>query len=165
MPTWEQRLSPRPPATIVPSDVSIKVIEVPSNTNRLNGMIRTTTVSIKNEERTWEKYYAKIMPRVVVRGVLTDEPSTSMSASPLIQEDIPFRVTPKLGYLAPRGGASNACDASKPYSDSVTLYIYHKESVSIDMVVLDADNDTVVEWWLVAGTEEEKWYYKLKYCL
>jgi len=175
MPNWARRMSP-PPTNSVPSDAIIKLIQVPSNANRLNGMIRTTTVSIKNEERTWEKYYAKIMPRVVVRGVVVDDTSTSKSTSPLIlpdggmsipeyshsQEDIPYRVSPRLGHLAPRGGASNACDASKPYSDSVTLCIYHKESTTIDMTLLD-DTDTVVEWWLVAGTEEEKWYYKLKY--
>jgi len=160
MPNWAQRMAPPLSAAAISTTSgtstlmdTIEAIEVPSNSNRSDGMVRKAMVSIKNDERTWEKYYAKIMPRVV-------DLSSIVSSVPTEKNDIPFRVTPRLGYLGPRGGARNACDASKPYSDSVVLSIIHQEGTATDIM-----DDNVVEWWLVAGTEEEKWYYKLKYCL
>ena len=38
-----------------------------------------------------------------------------------LENVVPLVVRPRSGSLAPRGGASNACDASNPYSDSATI--------------------------------------------
>lgn len=63
-----------------------------------------------------------------------------------------FMVKPSSGDLAPRGGASNACDASQPYSDSATLQVIHNEK----------QVEHGEDYWLVVGTEEEQRSYRLK---
>ena len=129
------------------SDCRTVEIEVPSNSNRMDGMLRSATVTIQNDERTWEKFYAKIVPRCAMNSLPPNGPTPQT----------PFRVRPQSGHLAPRGGASNACNSNQPYSDSATIIVIHDENV------LDCPPDGSVEWWLLAGTEEEKWYFKLKY--
>jgi hypothetical protein len=74
-------------------------------------------VDIKNDERSWEKFHAFIVG----------------DAGSLVVE-------PRVGMLAPRGGANN-------YSDTAQLR------------VTGAGNSGNV--WLVVGTEAEKWTYKL----
>jgi len=160
-PNWARRMNlPSPPPDNTATDTdNIGVVEVPSNANRTDGKLRTATVSIRNDERTWEKFYAKIVPAV------DSGRSETVDGGRVLWEDVPFCVAPRTGFLAPRGGASNACDASKPYSDSGTLCVYHREGTLLEMQLLDGtDIDTAVQWWLVAGTEEEKWYYKINYC-
>ena len=124
-----------PPST---TDTPFETIRVPSDADLMDGIFHTATVSVRNDERTWEKYYAKILPG----------PMEVTEA-----EDVPFRVVPRSGFLVPRGGASNACDASKPYSDAVTMHVSRRYGVTINKEEV---------WWLVFGTEEEKWYYLLK---
>lgn len=163
MPNWARRMGlSSPPPDVATGIGNVGVVEVPSNANRSDGILRTASISIVNDERTWEKYYAKIVP--VVTGGASDpvELTVLEGGGRPCWEDIPFCVTPRTGFLAPRGGANNACDASKPYSDSITLCVYHREGTLVEMPSLDvSDIDTAVEWWLVAGTEEDKWYYKL----
>ncbi len=148
MPNWAKKMQP-------PSGVSstgagsgsgsgsdaFRTISVPSNSNPMDGMTYSANVRIKNDERTWEKFHTKIMCGENGRFFSYEESSKK-----------PFYVMPRSGHLAPRGGASNACDESNPYSDSVTLKIIH----SANEIVAEGQ-----EWWLVAGTEEEKWYFRL----
>jgi hypothetical protein len=56
-------------------------------------------VSIVNEEISWERF--------VVRLVGGDGADTAAAVA--------VTVTPESGNLAPRGGANNVCDPSKPY--------------------------------------------------
>jgi hypothetical protein len=58
------------------------------------------------------------------------------------------------GHLAPRGGASNACDASKPYLDSADIRI---EFVGDPQAAVDE------ELLLVVGTEAEVWRWQLNF--
>jgi len=111
------------------------------------------TIQITNEERTWERFYAKIVHLHSRTGeILLDsccDASETIQSSP----QFPYEVTPITGMLAPRGGASNVCDPRKPYSDSaqvVVRYYYY-----------DGDHHYNNEWWLVIGTEEQTWSYKL----
>ena len=60
----------------------------------------SATVRVTNAYRTWERFYASVLPR---------------SAS--------FAIEPCSGPLAPRGGANNVCDAAKPYSDHVDIRV------------------------------------------
>ena len=62
-------------------------------------------VSIVNEEMSWERF--------VVRLVGGDGADTAA--------DVAVTVTPESGDLAPRGGANNVCDPSKPYKDSAPI--------------------------------------------
>lgn len=89
-------------------------------------------ISITNDERSWEKYYAFVLPNTFQQS---------------------FLISSLRGVLAPRGGASNACDASKPYSDSA--------HITIELV--GDDDATIVrgEVLLVVGTEAEIWRYEL----
>ena len=77
-------------------------------------------VLIKNEERSWERYYAFILPYYKEGTECSagdDHVHVANSASSC------FGITPNMGSLAPRGGASNVCDESKPYSDGALLSI------------------------------------------
>ena len=99
LPKWALRMKPSEDASI---------LEVPSNANRKNGMIRSASVTVGNDERTWEQFHAKIVCNHADNSDL-------------------FMVRPSSGDLAPRGGASNACDKSQPYSDSATINVIHNE--------------------------------------
>jgi len=129
------------------------IVQVPSNSNRLNGIIQYASVCIRNDERTWEHYYANILKYPST----TSYPNGNINKMEPISYSInecPFRITRRHGSLAPRGGASNACDASQPYSDSVNINIIHDETITF---VQDS-----YSWWVVVGTEEEKWFYRLQ---
>jgi len=102
-------------------------------------------VTIKIEERSWEKYHAFILRR---NSSSKNNDNDDAVMCP------PFRVSPSSGSLAPRGGASNVCDDTKPYLDSATILI---EWVGDAGGVGEGGN----EWLLVAGTEAEVWRYRL----
>lgn len=102
------------------------------------------SISISNEERSWERYYSFILSKVSNIANTADAEYTS----PL------FRIAPTTGQLAPRGGAANACDESKPYLDSAT--------VSVEFIVDDSVERGDEDWMLVVGTEAETWRYLLK---
>ena len=55
---------------------------------------------VVNDEPTWEKFFA---------AVLVDGGNAEAAG---------LSVAPERGTLAPRGGASNVCDANKPYADA-----------------------------------------------
>ena len=57
-------------------------------------------VRISNPDISWEPFHARIT-----------EPASGV------------RVAPAAGILAPRGGANNACDPSKPYPDACDLEV------------------------------------------
>eukprot|EP00587_Corethron_hystrix_P010016 CAMPEP_0113297004 /NCGR_PEP_ID=MMETSP0010_2-20120614/49_1 /TAXON_ID=216773 ORGANISM="Corethron hystrix, Strain 308" /NCGR_SAMPLE_ID=MMETSP0010_2 /ASSEMBLY_ACC=CAM_ASM_000155 /LENGTH=232 /DNA_ID=CAMNT_0000149825 /DNA_START=281 /DNA_END=978 /DNA_ORIENTATION=- /assembly_acc=CAM_ASM_000155 len=109
-----------------------------------------STITVSNTESTWERFYAKI-----VRFSDNEEVENLKLC--------PFDVRPITGFLAPRGGANNACDENKPYSDSITLEVYWNRDAFMDSVNIDvADQKEVLKgFWLVVGTEEEKWYFEL----
>ena len=98
------------------------------------------SIAIKNDERSWEKYYAFIL-------------GNNCNGNNF------FRVYPQTGSLAPRGGASNVCDETKPYSDSAAIAI---ELVGQGkQMIAGADENSNEDWLLVVGTEAEVWRYRL----
>jgi hypothetical protein len=102
------------------------------------------TIIIKNDERSWERFYVFLLPQL---NDMKDVQNTSNGIVPFH----PFATNPTSGVLAPRGGASNACDANAPYSDSSAInlkWIDGRRSV----------NDHL----LVAATEAEVWRYLLQ---
>jgi len=94
------------------------------------------SIQVKNQERTWEPFYVKFIG--VTAGAL---PPT-------------IRCVPLKGTLAPRGGSVNLCDPSKPYSDQATVTV---------SLVQEAETMRLAgtSWYMIIGTEEEKWYYKV----
>jgi len=137
MPKWAIRM--KPPHEIVTNPSSYTILNMSSDIDEN----RIVKVTISNHERTWEKFYAKIMYQSKTEPNVYTLDTNSF-----------LKLHPKSGCLAPRGGASNACDARNPYSDSVTLELMCIENVSS----LPDDYECI---WLVVGTEEEKWYYKI----
>ena len=121
-------------------------------------------VLIKNEERSWERYYAFILPYYKEGTECSagdDHVHVANSASSC------FGITPNMGSLAPRGGASNVCDESKPYSDGALISIeYANDDIQGKNDGNEDDDDDVIEkndeWLLVIGTEAEVWRYRLK---
>lgn len=101
---------------------------------------KSHSITIKNDERSWEMYYAYIL---------------STTSSSHIVDDSPFRIiSPTAGVLAPRGGASNLCDESTPYLDNAII--------SIEWIGSSGDSSiSTNEWLLVVGTEAEVWRYRL----
>ena len=93
---------------------------------------KSHTISITNDERSWEQYFAYVLSSTVEQS---------------------FQISPLRGHLAPRGGASNACDASKPYSDSAHITIELSGNDHADIV-----GEEVL---LVVGTEAEVWRFEL----
>ena len=138
LPNWAMKMKPSEAAVANP-----QLLYIPSNSNPIDGMKYSASVDIQNEEISWEKFHCKLMV-MLENGDFTEADESIKSY---------VQVKPKNGSLAPRGGASNACDRSKPYSDRATIRITHDSSSSFHTV-----NDEI---WLVLGTEEEKWYYKL----
>ncbi|EJK47507.1 hypothetical protein THAOC_33763 [Thalassiosira oceanica] len=93
---------------------------------------RIHRVTIKNDERSWEKFHAFVLP---------------------MEEDVSecFEICPTSGSLAPRGGTTNACDETKPYSDSANVSIKWK-----------GDGNAGREIMFVVGTEAEVWRYHVE---
>jgi hypothetical protein len=77
----------------------------PLDTFHLDPQHRRCTVRITNPYISWEPFHARLVP--------------SSPTPPAVAAAV--RVDPARGVLAPRGGANNACDATKPYPDSCTL--------------------------------------------
>ena len=92
---------------------------------------RIHRVTIKNDERSWERFYAFVLP--------VDEDASEC-----------FEIRPTSGSLSPRGGASNACDETKPYSDSAKVSIEWKGDGTEGGVMF------------VIGTEAEVWRYHVE---
>eukprot|EP00554_Chaetoceros_debilis_P016175 CAMPEP_0194125514 /NCGR_PEP_ID=MMETSP0150-20130528/59504_1 /TAXON_ID=122233 /ORGANISM="Chaetoceros debilis, Strain MM31A-1" /LENGTH=341 /DNA_ID=CAMNT_0038819325 /DNA_START=108 /DNA_END=1130 /DNA_ORIENTATION=+ len=142
IPNWALKMQPPPRIVNAQGEVGVETIHIKSNADPMDGMVHSSTVIIQNEERTWEKFYAKIMVLVckedgelitVPRTRTRDYTDNDIDADIDTDMDMMMNmntcmvdVKPKSGHLAPRGGASNACDANKPYSDSVTLHIFHR---------------------------------------
>jgi len=95
------------------------------------------SVQIKNEERTWETFYAFVL-----------------SSSSSSDETLPLTVYPETGSLAPRGGAANVCDENKPYLDSASLTVVETGWNEVN----DFRNEFM---WLIIGTEETSWKYRI----
>ena len=102
------------------------------------------SVTITNQERTWERFYAQI---------LFFSENETFDPDPKGLNNMHLQVTPTTGVLAPSGGANNACDETKPYSDSTILMVEIDSNYSF--------GDTTGNYYLIACTEEETWCWKI----
>jgi len=146
-PKWAKRMISISSKSMIPTSpyCYVKKIAFPqTNYKEENFMF----AKIQNQYRTWEPFYAKII-------ALSSHDNFDTST---ISSSVPFEVVGSChGTLSPEGGSDNLCDSNKPYSDSATF--------SIKCKVSDVNNDELVvdniQWCLVAGTEEETWYFLL----
>lgn len=144
VPKWAMRMEPDERLL---KGQQYEIINVPSNSDPMDGMIYSSSVMINNAERTWETFFVKIMTR------------NSENMFVELDNEIPISANPRSGSLAPKGGASNICDESKPYSDGATIQIVYNDIISNRYIANEMVNFD--DLWLVVGTEEEKWLYKL----
>lgn len=98
------------------------------------------TITIKNYERSWERFHVFVF-------------SWNQGDERLNKDDNmnTLMTCPSTGVLAPRGGASNACDENAPYSDSA--------EINIKWI---GGRNSCDEYLLVVGTETEVKRYLLK---
>lgn len=143
LPNWALKMEPM---DIL--DGQPEIISVPSNSNPMDGMTYFASFVIKNQEMTWEPFFVKILVREK-DGTFTK-----------VDNDFPVSAKPKSGSLAPRGGSSNACDASQIYSDSAVIKVLQNNRSIGSFTTVDGV-DNICEIWIVAGTEEEQWSYQL----
>jgi hypothetical protein len=109
-------------------------------------LVPPCTVIVQNQERTWEPFHVKIV------RVLDDDSVVEVQA----EEGGRFTVWPVRGKLAPKGGALNPYKPTEPYLDSAQVHV---------LVRADDDRSNYYsyecEYFLVIGTEEEQWFYRL----
>jgi hypothetical protein len=103
------------------------------------------TITITNDERSWEHYYCKLV-KVTSAGTIVDDSAVWCHHQPA---DCVVTVSPAKGHLAPRGGSSNLCDPSNPYSDSAQIQIQ----------LVSSEITTGHHHLLLIGTEAEAWPY------
>ena len=127
LPKWTQRMI---------QNASTKISSKDTITSTDNIILLGENFKITNEERSWERFYAFILPETK-RNV--------------------FRVIPETGHLAPRGGASNICDENKPYLDTAVIRVIQNDDVNSICNNLGDDYCCHV----VVGTEEATWFYKV----
>lgn len=89
---------------------------------------------VTNVHRSWERFHATVL------------------ASDTGDDESAFVVTPLCGDLAPRGGANNVCDESKPYHDFADLAITRRGAGTAL-----AGAEAI----LLVRTEEEQWIWRL----
>ena len=126
LPNWAMRLQSSVPPTTA---TTIPELVIKATTK--------TMVTIQNEERSWERFYAFIL--------VTGGGPKDVVAAP----NEMVVVEPRVGQLAPRGGANS-------YSDKATL------SVSIQPNSSFSSFPSSCDWWLVIGTEADTWRYRLR---
>jgi len=150
LPRWAMRLQD-PTTTSAAAELAVMDELKFDNEHKMHSIV------IKNEERSWERYYAFLLPnnhddnKNKRKGVVSSSSGSGDSC---------FRVSPSTGSLAPRGGASNVCDMTKPYSDSAIISIEWNVGVAVEGVGGDDDRKNN-DWLLVVGTEAQVWKYRL----
>lgn len=134
IPSWAERMGTSSKLGVLTPLQKFPVISISSTT--------PASIAITNDERSWEYYFCKVVQISSTGAVLND------TAIWCHEQTSPLLATPAIGHLAPRGGSSNLCDPSKPYSDSATI------QVSLNGAV---DANPGNQLLLVVGTEAEAW--------
>jgi len=119
----------------IPDDTH-PLIQIPNS--NIDDPTTSSSIQICNQYHTWEPYYAKIVP-------LLDDTKENET---VLSHISPFQIVGAAhGTLAPQGGSNNMADCAK---------------VSIQCVDSSIQINDSIQWYLVVGTEEEKWYYSLQ---
>ena len=153
MPAWLQKMGTAAKLGPLTPFQNFPVLSLPPNSP-------TASITITNDERSWEYFYCKIIS-VAPDGSVDDGASIlcgNWQRQQQQHQNVLFQVEPPTGHLAPRGGSSNLCDPNKPYSDTATI--------EISVTVGDVDSTNSIEKGaplLVVGTEAETWKYWLQY--
>ena len=104
---------------------------VPAMAVTTDGNIRKTTITVQNQERTWERWFAKGV--VVLQEQETNSNTPQLASNTIVLE-------PAQGLLAPRGNDQDMASIS----------------VTVDTTSIVGDGAPVV---VVVATEEETWMF------
>ena len=104
------------------------------NTVEVSGSNSPAVVTIQNQYRTWEPYYARIVRFDANTDEIDIDPATC-----------PYMIIAIHGKLAPNGGIDS-------YSDSASISVQRSQREW---------KEEGEGWFLVVGTEEEQWYHQL----
>ena len=107
----------------------------------IDAAVAEACVTISNQLRSWEPWYASF--------VWPPEAGSGKLGAPPMAEA--FEASPSKGTLAPRGGANNVCDPSKPYSDEAQLTIRWRCGGAPQQLPSSAR--------LLVRTEEDQWLF------
>ena len=107
---------------------------IPAMAVTTDGNIRKTTITVQNQERTWERWFAKGV-------VVLQEPETNSTTPQLASNNIVLE--PAQGLLAPRGNDQDMASIS----------------VTVDTTSIVGDDAPVVVVVVVVATEEETWTF------
>jgi len=105
------------------------------NEVEVSGSDSPAVITIQNQYRTWEPYYARIV---------RFENSANEIGIDIDPATCPYIASTIHGKLAPYGGADS-------YSDAIDISVQRTQR----------ECKRGESWFLVVGTEEEQWYYKL----
>lgn len=126
LPNWAGRLVEFPlPSTNDPTVHKISVADLMMDDGA------EIMISIQNEERSWELYYA-------------------FAVGPLSKH---VSITPPVGQLAPRGGVQT-------FSDAATLAVTLHDPKAVEGFAT-CDDPVNNPSWIIVGTEAEKWFWQL----
>uniref|UniRef100_A0A7S4UN97 NADH:ubiquinone oxidoreductase intermediate-associated protein 30 domain-containing protein n=1 Tax=Ditylum brightwellii TaxID=49249 RepID=A0A7S4UN97_9STRA len=129
-------------------DSSTVLIEGTINLAENDAVNSGVGVMVKNDEISWEPFYVTIEKLGQRTAIIS--PS-----------ELGLRISPSNGNLAPRGGANNACDESRPYSDRWEIKI-SKTSSNYAKKDYDACLDgSINDLCLVVRTEMDFWIWKI----
>jgi hypothetical protein len=131
LPKWVHRLGSTVPKQIS-GTINFSIQDLESSSSQI--------IQIHNEERTWERYYSKI---------IMSPGSDNINE---LEWDIHYNyftiLVGQQGMLAPRGGVSGI-------SDTATIIVRPVQNFQYESYQLR-------EYWLIVGTEEANWCYNLR---
>jgi hypothetical protein len=105
-----------------------------------------STIRITNPYISWEPFHARLV---------ASSPATLAAAAAI-------RVDPARGVLAPRGGANNACDPTKPYPDSCALALALASPPPGPAAAIAAEEDGAEALHLVVCLEQCSWTWEVR---
>jgi len=166
LPNWAIKLFfTNPPPQSEGQYPTIDILSPSSSDPSTNTMI-TKKISIKNEERSWEKFYARIV--VVSSGdrnnSVAADTSTRINVGVENAIQVQVQVRPSKGTLAPRNTNNNQFSDTTEIQVVVTTDAVSEEKTLLQQSQFEGDDDLTKRICLLrVGTEAESWTYNIRW--
>jgi hypothetical protein len=134
LPKWVQKLGSN---LLTTNNATSQITNLDGIIDFFHDDLTPKSIQIQNMERTWERYYTKI--------IVLNENNIFIQLQQ--NENCNFDIVGQQGLLAPRGSVGDGI------SDTATIIIRP----------LQQPNNLNLSCWVVIGTEEATWYYKLNF--
>jgi hypothetical protein len=110
-----------------------------------------TTITIQNDERTWEPFYTFVL-------LIEQADNNTIMRKIALDASYLIHVTPRIGILAPRGKSSSTSTSDvDSFSDTIQLHVEQKQQ----QVLSSSMSPSSSSLWMLVGTEAEKWIYEI----